>query len=207
MTASVTRPEDILNIALAQIGFPRRIGDIYEGSMAAKMGLDIYSETRDEILRKQMPGFANGAIVLSLLKSAPAGGYSAGTPWTVANPPIPWLYEYGYPVDCLRILYVYSAQTAFPNYDPLPVLMKVANDPSQTPSRVILSQQPNAAMTYVKQVTDITQWDPLFTQTLTFALSRKLASIGKGQQFLEVLKANAELEANSEQVEQVSEET
>ena len=104
MTSSVSSPEDVVNLAFVRMGYPMRVGSLYEGSKQAKHALDIYASTRDELLRSTEPLFSEGNIVLSLLKSAPAAGYIPPITWNPANhPPYPWLYEYGYPTDCLKI--------------------------------------------------------------------------------------------------------
>ena len=101
---SVSTPEDVCNIALAQIGHAERIGSLYEGSRASEVALTIYGQTRDDLLRKQDWGFAEVTASLTLLKTAPPGGYGPWQVWAPAtNPPPPWLYEYAYPSDCLMI--------------------------------------------------------------------------------------------------------
>ncbi len=42
--------EDLVNQALREIGYPKPIQDIYEGSRASKAALDIYFQSRDELL-------------------------------------------------------------------------------------------------------------------------------------------------------------
>jgi hypothetical protein len=45
--------ENICNQALDVIGYARHIGNIYEGSKAARVALDLYVQTRDEVLASQ----------------------------------------------------------------------------------------------------------------------------------------------------------
>ena len=78
MSLVLTAPEDLINNALARIGYKLRIGSIYEGSAAAKKALDVYGQARDGLLRQNDWGFAERNIAMTLLKSAPAlpgGGY------------------------------------------------------------------------------------------------------------------------------------
>lgn len=208
MTASVQSVEQIINIALDIIGYPRRVGDIFEGTRASKVALDTYAETRDEVLRMRDWGFANRSMTLSVLKSAPANGYSSGTPWSTAYPPIPYLFEYTYPADAIRILYIYSGQMALPNNDPLPVQYKIANDPAESPpARVILTNQANAVAVYTGQITDMTTWEPLFVDTLTQTLAKKFASLGKTQNLVELAQAMGKDAAESEQAAEMQDET
>lgn len=193
MTSSVNSPEDVVNIALGLIGFDRRVGDIYEGTKASKIALDLYSQTRDEILRRKDWGFANRNLTLNLLKSAPPGGYGM-TPWSNTYPLLPWAYEYTYPSDCIRLLYVQQTPAVMPVLDPLPFTYKIANDNSfSPPQRVILAQAPNLIAVYTGQITDMTTWEPLFVDTLAAALAKKFTvALNKNQQIVEMLKAQTQ---------------
>src|SRR5271165_809322 len=107
MTAAVQSPEDLINLALRRIGYDMRVGSIWEGSRASKMALDLYSQTRDAVLREINPDFAK-EIASAVLSGQPA--------------PIPWAYSYIYPAACLRVRNVYIAGDA---NNPLPVLWTV----------------------------------------------------------------------------------
>jgi hypothetical protein len=182
MSLVLTSPEDIINNSLARIGYKLRIGSIYEGSMAAKKALDIYGQTRDELLRQDDWGFAERNAVLTLIKTAPAlpgGGYGYIPPvvWNPAtNPPLPYLFSYTYPGDCLKVRALKTTPLVLPVIDPRPVIYKVSNDNSVTPAVKILScNLPNAELVYTGQVTDPTTWEADFTELLCAALARLLA--------------------------------
>ena len=176
MTSSVQTVEDVCNQALGAIGFPKRIGSVYEGSKAAKAALDVYAQTRDELLRKQAWGFAERNINMVLLKFAPAGGYNPVTPWTTAYPPVPWLFEYQYPLDCLKVRSVKPQPIFIPNFDPQPQVFDVINDNYLSPpAKAVVSNVANAIIVYTGQVTNVTLWEPLFVEALVDALAVKLA--------------------------------
>ena len=178
MVAVVQTPAAACNIALVRMGYSKgRIGTLYEGSHAAKQFLDIYGQTRDELLRSFDWGFARRDLSLTLLKSAPVGGYIPPTMWNPAvNPPISFLFEYAYPSDCLKERIVKSPALFGPNFDPQPYLFSVANDDAYTPpQRVILTNVPNAIMVYTGQVTDPTTWDVGFVESFAAALARRAA--------------------------------
>ena len=182
MALVLTSPEDIINDSLVRIGYRLRIGSIYEGSFAAKKALDIYGQTRDEILRQNDWGFAERNVVLSLLKTAPAlpgGGYGYIPPtvWNPAqNPPLPYLFSYTYPSDCLKVRAIKRTPLFLPNVDPRPVIYKISNDTSGSPAMKILSCNiVNAELTYTGQVTDPTTWEADFAEALCAALARLLA--------------------------------
>lgn len=176
MATVITTPADIVNIALAGIGRKDRIASIYEGSAAAKVALDLYSQTRDEMLRTVDYGFAARNVNLTLLKSANPNGYFPPNQWDGANnPPIPYLFEYGYPDDCLKIRAIKSQPLFVMNYTPQPVIWSVQNDNYFTPSRkVICCNIENAQMVYTGQVTDPTRWEADFVEAFAAELGRRM---------------------------------
>lgn len=175
--AAINSPEDVVNAALRALGWPRPIGDIYEGSPAARAALERYSQARDELLRGTFPSFARRAgIALTLLKSAPGGGYSPAAPWTTANPPWPWLYEYAYPADCIEIRALLPLPQALPVLDPRPARWRIDDDESASPAqKVILADVPNAQAVYCARVTNPARWDAGFTGEFIAAMAAHLA--------------------------------
>lgn len=179
MTAIITTPADMINLALGRIGFGDRIGSIYEGSKAAKQALDLYSQTRDELFRTGDYGFTERNVTMTLIKSAPAGGYFPPNLWDGAvNPPPPWQFEYTYPDDCLKVRSVKPIPLFVQNFDPQPNVFAVVNDQYFTPSRkVILCNVPDAMLVYTAQVTDPTRWEVDFIEEFAATLGRKLAPV------------------------------
>lgn len=176
-TIAVQSPEDLINLALVRIGWKGRIGSIYEGSVASKKALDCYSQTRDELLRSFDWGFAERNIDMTLLKSAPIGGYIPPSVWNPAtNPPPPWLFEYQYMPDCLKVRSVKQQPLFIFDFDPQPYVFAVENDNGYSPpQKVILCNVPNAICTYTGQITTPTDWEPDFVEEFAAALGRRLA--------------------------------
>lgn len=126
-----TNVEDVVNQALMAAGIKRRIADIYEGSDAAKVAIELYGQARDELLRLTDWSFSRRRASLTLLKGPPPdGGYSADQPWTASYPPPGFLYEYTYPSDCLDVRAIISPPGLMPDLDPLPALWRIDNDPT-----------------------------------------------------------------------------
>lgn len=177
MSAVLTNPTAIVNDALVRIGYKRRIGNLYEGSEASKLALDIYGQTRDEMLRTGNWLFARRDLVMTLLKSAPAAGYLPPVVWSDAYPPLPWKFEYVYPDDCLKVRSIRPQPIFLANYDPKAVNYSLANDVSYTPAKkVILCNVPAPAyLVYTAQVTDPATWEVSFTESLCASLGRRLA--------------------------------
>lgn len=160
-------PEDLLNQALLQIGWQGKpIADIYEGSKQSRAGLEIYGETRDEVLAQRDWPFALREVALA------ASGQI---------PPSPWANEFTYPSDCLRVRGVRPGPlvptgTPAREFDPQPVLWRPWNDNRPTtPIRAILCDLSVAVLIYTGRVTSPVTWEPEYTRTLVDRLAMKLA--------------------------------
>lgn len=176
ITTSIRTPEDAVNDALVRIGHPLRIGAMTEGSAAAKKALDVYGQTRDATLRTGDWGFAQRDVSLTLLKQAPPSGYLPPNQWDPkTNPPLGYVYEYAYPVDCLKIRALKQAPVFMPNFTPVPAPYRVQNDNYfAPPQKVILCNIGGALLTYTGRVTDPTTWEPAFAEALCTELARRL---------------------------------
>lgn len=178
-TTSLRSPADLCNNALVRMGFRLRIGSLFDGSDHAQSMLDLYGQARDTILREFDYDFSQASITLTLLKSAPVGGYFPPTQWNpVANPPVGFGYEYQYPDDALKIRIVKPQPAFVINADPefYPFTEgndNYANPPSvpTAPGWVILSNVPNAIGVYTRRVTNPENWDIAFTEALAARLS------------------------------------
>lgn len=177
MSAVLQSPENIVNAALARIGRSERVGSIYEGTRVADAAIVQYGQTRDDLLRGGDWPFAQCAIMLTLLKSAPQGGYIPPILWdATVNPPVPWLFEYAWPDDCLKVLSVKPVPVFVPNFDPQPFGFSIWNDKAFAPAqRVILSNVSSATCDYTGQVTDPTTMPTDFIEAFIAALAERLA--------------------------------
>lgn len=177
MATVITTVPDVVNLALAGIGRKDRIASIFEGSTAAKIALDLYSETRDDMLRVEDYGFSERNMNLVLLKSAPPNGYFPPNLWDgTTNPAVPWLFSYAYPDDCIKVRAIKPQPTFVINFTPQPVVFRIENDNYYTPARkVILCNVEFAMMTYTGQVTNPSTWEPAFVAAFADELGRKMA--------------------------------
>ncbi len=162
--------EGVCNMALRRISYPTPIGYIFEGSPAARVAVEIYGQTRDDLLRNSDWDFARQATGLTLLKTAPVG-YVYPTVWSSAYPPPPWIFEYAYPPGCLLVRSVRPTPIVMPALDPQPNIFVVADDPTVTPSKVILTNLANAQAVFTGQIIDITQWNASAVEALVTALA------------------------------------
>jgi hypothetical protein len=193
MTSAVTWPEDVVNLALMRIGYEFRVNNLFEGTKHATVALNIYAQTRDEMLRGFDWSFAERNVAMTLLKQAPAGGYFPPNMWSPAYPPVPWLYEVTYPVDALKIRAVKNVPIFLPDFDPQPWQFSVDNDNALAePSKVVLCNVYPGMIVYTGQITDPLDWEPDFTEALAASLGRRLAPVLVGLQ-------GAQMDARDEQ--------
>lgn len=203
MPSSVSSPADLVNLALARIGYKKRVGDLYEGSEAARLALTVYAQTRDELLRQFGWGFAERVTTATLLKSAPPGGYFPPTVWSTQYPAVPWQFEYAYPSDCLQVRSMRSTPLFLYNPDPQAQLFSVDNDYAlNPPAKVILCNVPNALIVYTGQITDPTTWEADFVEAFAAALGRRMAPALVG---LDPTKMEAADESAAKQIAEMGE--
>ncbi len=151
--------EDVVNQALRRIAYPTPVGYIMEGSRASRVAVEIYSQTRDELLAESDWQFARREVNLTIIKTAPVGGYNSNTPWNTSYPLLPWVFEYAYPANCIQVRSLRSAFSPVPNFDPVPNIFTVANDTALTlPAKVVLANVEGAVASITAQVTDPGQW-------------------------------------------------
>lgn len=94
-------PADIANQALDAIGINQEIGDLQEGTRPARVLLRAYGQCLRQLLRAAHWDFARKTAPLTML--ADASGQTANVGSMV---PVPWQYEYEYPVDCMKVRFV-----------------------------------------------------------------------------------------------------
>lgn len=153
--------ESIVNQALDVIGYKRHITSIYDGSPAARIALNAWGETRDEVLEMQPWYFARDFDQLQLVQP---------------NPPDPrWLYRFQRPAIAIRILDVFPhTMTQDDLLDPEPTRwLEVVDRAQASPQRGILTNFNPAHVAFTGRVVDWASWPPEFTQIVIHALAEK----------------------------------
>jgi len=184
-------PVSLCNIALGQIAARAQITGLSPpappNNVAAQVMAQLYQVQADAIFRAAHWNCARKQAALTLLKAA------SGTPENpsgsnYAAPPIPWLYEYGYPDDCLKVRFVMplpnpqlSGQIAFMtnvgvSYMPLvntsmPFVPAVDTDQDGNQIRVILSNARQAQAVYTARIANVDLWDPNLQNAVIGALA------------------------------------
>jgi hypothetical protein len=162
--------ETICNQALDEIGYERHIGNIYEGTRAARALLNAWSQTRDALLETVQPDWSRKSANLVLVKSAPniVNGTAEYPIWATSYPDFPWLYEYAYPDDCITPLQIAAVTLSVPVWRPQPKPFRATTD------NRILTNIPNAMLIYVAKITNPDVWHNAFIEMMISALAKKI---------------------------------
>ncbi len=219
----MTSVTDIANRALSAIGTRSQIASLDEISTEAKNCNLLIIPCRDELLRMAPWNCATNFNSLALICAAPGTPENPATGqnvWTKGIPAPPWAYEYAYPSDCIRPLWIVPQfNTGFSSGVPIttavtggapqfwngpPVKYKVAIDQidpqtgqpstSGNDARVILTNQEQAILCYLKRITDPNVMDEQFVQAWVAALAARLAiplNGDKAQANIKIQEANS----------------
>ena len=167
----------LCNMALSHIGSEARVSSISppDGSVEAGHCATFYDLARTELLEP-------GNWAFSLKRAALA---------EVTNPSTAWAYAYAKPSNCLRALRILR-----PSMAAAVLTRNLAFEP-HTDDRggaafdiegdVILTNEPDAVLLYVQDVTDSTKFPASFTSALSYLLASYLAGpIIKGNEGVRV---------------------
>jgi hypothetical protein len=95
-------PTDIANQALDAIGLEFTLGDIEDGTRPAQVCLRAYWQCLRQLLRAAHWNFARASAPLTLLADATGQTPNVGT----IVPFGPFVYEYAYPIDCMKMRFI-----------------------------------------------------------------------------------------------------
>lgn len=94
-------PADIANQALDAAAVDFTIGDLQEGTRPAQVVLRWYGQCLRQLLRSANWSFARKTADLTLLADSTGNTPNVGT-----VVPQPWVYEYQYPIDCMKLRFI-----------------------------------------------------------------------------------------------------
>lgn len=201
MVASV----DIANRALSLVGTRSQIAALTENSPEAQAANLWIDSLRREIMRMAPWNCAKNVNALALVCAAPGTPENPTTgtiQWQKGQPQPPWAYEYLYPADCLRPLWIVPQfTTGFASGVPIttavtggapafwngpPVRFSVGIDqinpgtglvdtsPNGQDARIILTNQEDAILVYLKNVTNPDVMDDNFQQAWAEGLAARM---------------------------------
>lgn len=106
-------PADIINQSFDAVAVDVVLGDLNDPTKEAQVSMRAYAQCRRQLLRAAHWDFARKTAPLFLLADA-----SGATPNVGTLVPQPWLYEYAYPTDCLKVRFI--PWNNFPQGTPAP---------------------------------------------------------------------------------------
>jgi len=144
---------DICNQALAHLG-EKRISSLDDDTASARACHLAYPGARDELLREHRWNFAQSRAILTPEAEVPLFG---------------WEYQYPLPADCLRALEVNGSEAG-----------DVTTDPWIIEGRKLLSNATGVNLVYMRQVTNVAQFDNLFSEALALKVAVKISETIRG---------------------------
>lgn len=146
---------DITNMALGKIG-SKRIDDLDEDtSLEAILCRIHFDQTRDSLIRSHFWRFASTRVAL----------VQDGT-----DPAFEWDNQFILPDDFMRLKSIYENRFSDENYRSYAL-----------EGQRLLTNESTMEIRYIKKVTDVTEFDPLFVEVFILLLARKLVGpLGKG---------------------------
>ena len=141
---------DICNLALVRLGHAP-IQSLTEGSEEANKCQTLYDRIRRTALRAHPWNFATTTVALSQLEGDEVL--------------YDWDYVYQVPADCLRVLYIVDSSS--PASDTIPYELQTGG--------VLLTDQPEARLRYIKDVSDTSLFDEQFVEAFSYRLAADLA--------------------------------
>lgn len=153
----MTSQVEIYNMALSNIGISETVANLEERSKARITCSRFWEIARDTALAQFPWSFATKFSTLALIGTPPRG----------------WLYQYQYPNDCLKALYLTPAgRIPRPmTIDERPNFRTASGDDGQ----VILSNEEAAELAYVVRIADEGRYPPLFVVALSWQLAMMIA--------------------------------
>ncbi len=152
---AITLVTEIANMSLSRLSAKRLV---YTGTTETDLDANTtleaiqcnlhYEQTRDSLLESNWWAFARKRVKLTL---------------DTESPPFEWTYQYNLPEDYLRKISIYENRVSKLNlysYD-------VEGDKLMTKDTQVL-------LKYIRKVTDITEFTPLFIELLVLRLAKKL---------------------------------
>jgi hypothetical protein len=163
---------DIYNLSLFNIGHSRRVNSPTENSQERQNCDAVYEQKKRGLLSMANWSFAKAEIALSLTGESVTG----------------WEYEYYYPQGCLKAIQIARANSLI---KPIPFQRGLRYDQtSGAETAVLLTNEPNAKLFYIREITDPKIFTPKFVDTLSHYMSIDLARVmAKQKQVVDDMKS------------------
>lgn len=193
-------PADVCNIALTEIGNQGLVSSISpsDGSAEGNAASILYGPKIDALHRSANWNFCRKQMALTLLRAVTINGVASIDP-----PPIPWLYEYLLPADCLKARYIAPITDEVLGIStPLTTATTIAGayviggaikfivandlDSDGNQTKVLLTNQIDAVLIYTGRVENPDLWDPMFLSAATATLGAWFANaLGRNRELMQ----------------------
>lgn len=177
----------IINQSLLAIGSQAQVSSLNEGSAQANAASTLFTPRFQALARSAPWNCLRKEATLTLIAAA------QGTPenpqgTTLPFPPVPWLYQYLLPPDCLQVRWIvpslsvpnagvpiFSVNTGSPTWLPnqgqIPYAVSLGVDANNNTINVILTNQSQAMAVYTADQPNPQFWDSLFEQAMVASLA------------------------------------
>ena len=163
---------EVYNLALFNIGHTKRVASPTEDSIERQNCEAIYEQKKKSLLSISNWGFAKTEVALSLTGHTQTG----------------WLYEYYYPNGCIKAIEIARASR---EQDPIPFQIGLRYDQATgAENRVILTNEANATLIYIRDVQSVSVMTPKFIDTLSHDMGIDLGRVmSKQKQVVDDMKS------------------
>ena len=176
----------VSNRALLMAGARTQISSLTEGSTASIAVNALFQPTFEQLARTAPWSCLRKQSSLTMIQAAQGTPENqSGTAFTL--PPVPWLYAYSYPPDCLYVRQIvpsypssgtsslttqdWPAQTFTPNGGAINYAVAYQTDISNNPIETVLTNQDQAIAIYTVNQANPQIWDSLFEHAFVASLA------------------------------------
>jgi hypothetical protein len=145
----------ICNLSLARVGVQQEIASLSEVGTLAKSCRRFYDQSRQAMLREFPWSFCERPVTLALVEAEPVSD---------------WIFSYRYPSDTMRMNRIVGVRRR----PDAPIPFRIGSD---SQGRLIYTDQEYAVAWCNYDVSDTSQFDPLFTDAIAWRIARELAPL------------------------------
>lgn len=177
---------NLCNRALLSVGAQSQISSLNEGSSQANAASTLYTPTFEQLARSAPWNCLRKQATLTLY--AAADGTPENPDGDDPLPPVPWLYSYLLPADCLQVRFlvpslpstsgsvpIFSVDTSAPVWLPhqgqIPYAVAYETDSTGNPMNVVLTNQSQAIAVYTVNQPNPQLWDSLLQGAMVASLA------------------------------------
>jgi hypothetical protein len=148
---------EVCNLALLLVGQTQFIDDLSDPTPEGEACDQVWERCRDAALEAYAWKFAKRRVTLNAITDGERGV---------------WAYAYPVPTDCLKVLWIWDGTENPSEEEKIPFDL----EDDATNGRVLLTNQPDAELIYIRKVTETGKFSPLFVEALAAKIAVYLAA-------------------------------